>query len=197
MAKSVTPAPTSPSWWSARSPPTCDAGHRSERHAHDWHQLIYASAGVLNVWTERGSWVVPPHWASGCPRTSSIRSASPANSALRTLYLTPGWCDGLPAECGAVTVSPLLRELILRATRDGMLDRREPADAALARLIVDEFRQIGRAALRPAAADRPGDPARGDADRGRRAGGEHGRPRAQRRASACARWNGASWPRPG
>jgi AraC-like DNA-binding protein len=35
----------------------------------------------------------------------------------------------------------LLRELILRATRDGMLDRRDPADLALATLIVDEFRQ--------------------------------------------------------
>lgn len=119
------------------------AGHRLERHAHGWHQLIYASAGVLNVWTERGSWIVPPHWAVWVPANvvHSIRFAT--DSALRTLYLLPGWCEDLPGECTAVTVSPLLRELILRATRDGMLDRREPVDAALASLIVDEFRQSG------------------------------------------------------
>lgn len=119
------------------------ADNRIERHSHDWHQLIYASAGVLNVWTERGSWIVPPHWALWVPAgiVHSIRFA--ASSALRTLYLMPGWCGGLPDGCTAVTVSPLLRELILRATRDGMLDRRDPADLALATLIVDEFRQSG------------------------------------------------------
>jgi len=63
--------------------------------------------------------------------------------ALRTLYLRPGLSGSLPDQCTVVTVSPLLRELILKATRIGMLDRREPADAALATLILDEFRQSG------------------------------------------------------
>jgi AraC-like DNA-binding protein len=119
------------------------AGQRLIHHVHDWHQLIYASSGVLTVWTERGSWVAPPHWAIWVPAgiSHSIRAAG--TSALRTLYLRPGWGEGLPGHCAAVTVSPLLRELILRATRDGMLDRRETVDAALAALIVDEFRQSG------------------------------------------------------
>lgn len=118
-----------------------DAGHHFARHAHDWHQLIYAATGVLNVWTERGSWVVPPHWAVWVPAgiRHSIRFA--ARSALRTLYLMPDWCSGLPDRCTAATVSPLLRALIVRATNDRMLDRRDPIDAAVATLIVDEFRQ--------------------------------------------------------
>jgi AraC-like DNA-binding protein len=120
-----------------------EAGHLIDRHRHDWHQLIYAATGVLNVWTARGAWIVPPHWAVWVPAgmAHSIRFATPSN--LRTLYLRPGWGGQVPEECGVIGVSPLLRELILRATRDGMLDGREPAEAALATLILDEFRQAG------------------------------------------------------
>ncbi len=119
------------------------AGHIIERHEHDWHQLIYASAGLLHVWTERGAWIVPPHWAVFVPARTvhSIRFAAPSD--LRTLYLRPGFSESLPGDCAVIGVSPLLRELILRATRAGMLDSRHPAEAALAVLILDEFRQAG------------------------------------------------------
>jgi AraC-like DNA-binding protein len=118
----------------ASNHPGGDAIHA---HAHDWHQLIYASAGMLTVWTARGSWIVPPLWAVWVPAgiEHSIRFAG--ESALRTLYLRPDWAEGLPADCRAVTITPLLRELILEATRIGMLDRREPVEAALATLILD------------------------------------------------------------
>lgn len=119
------------------------AGHVIERHRHDWHQLIYASAGLLHVWTGRGAWVVPPHWAIFVPAGTvhSIRFAAPSD--LRTLYLRPGRTEALPAECAVIGVSPLLRELILRAAREMMLDSRDPAEAALATLILDEFHQAG------------------------------------------------------
>ncbi len=119
------------------------AGEIVERHRHDWHQLVYASAGLLHVWTERGAWIVPPHWAIFVPARTvhSIRFAAPSD--LRTLYLLPGGSEYLPDDCAVIGVSPLLRELILRATREGMLDRRDPAEAALATLILDEFRQAG------------------------------------------------------
>lgn len=119
------------------------AGRTIARHAHDWHQLIYASAGVLTVWTERGSWVAPPHMAVWVPARveHSIRFAG--DSALRTLYVRPDRDAGLPQQCTAIAVSPLLRELILRTARAGMLDERDPAEAAIATLIADEFRQSG------------------------------------------------------
>jgi len=120
-----------------------EAGRVIERHSHDWHQLIYASAGVLHVWTERGAWIVPPHWAIFVPAATihSIRFAAPSD--LRTLYLRPGWSDETGDDCAVIGVSLLLRELILRAVRENMLDRRDPAEAALATLILDEFRRAG------------------------------------------------------
>jgi AraC-like DNA-binding protein len=119
------------------------AGHVIERHRHDWHQLVYASAGLLHVRTERGAWLVPPHWAIFVPAETvhSIRFAAPSD--LRTLYLRPGWGEGLPEDCAVLGVSPLLRELILRATSEQMLDERDPAEAAVATLILDEFHQAG------------------------------------------------------
>jgi len=115
-------------------------GESHARHAHDWHQLIYASAGVLTVWTERGSWIAPPHWGVWVPAGIAHAIRFGGNCALRTLFLRPEWAAGLPARCTAVTVSPLLRELVLRIVRAGMLDRRDPVEAALATLLVDEFR---------------------------------------------------------
>lgn len=120
-----------------------EAGRVIERHTHDWHQLIYASAGLLHVWTERGAWLVPPHWAIFVPAgiVHSIRFAAPSD--LRTLYLRPGWSESMPGDCAVIGVSALLRALILRAVHENMLDRREPVEAALATLILDEFHQAG------------------------------------------------------
>ncbi len=117
------------------------AGNSIEHHAHDWHQLIYASAGVLTVWTEAGSWVAPTQMAIWVPAGTRHGIRFAAGSAFRTLYLRPGWRGDLPDRCSAVAVSPLLRELILKAVRTGMLDSRDPAEAALALLIAEEFRQ--------------------------------------------------------
>jgi AraC-like DNA-binding protein len=132
------------------------AGESIERHAHDWHQLIYASAGVLNVWTEAGSWVAPPTWAIWVPAGTRHGIRFAAGSAFRTLYLRPNEAEVLPERCCVLTVSPLLRELILKAGRIGMLDAREPTEAALATLILDEFRQ---ARVPPFALPQPTSPA--------------------------------------
>lgn len=34
-------------------------GSALDAHAHSWAQLIYATAGVMSVWTEQGSWARP------------------------------------------------------------------------------------------------------------------------------------------
>ena len=114
-------------------------GRDTGRHTHDWSQLIYCSAGVMTVWTERGSWVAPPHWAIWVPAgvTHDIHFAGPA--ALRTLYLRADVASTVPHGCAVFTVSPLLRELILRAVDLRMLDERVLTHVRVAGLIVDEM----------------------------------------------------------
>ena len=64
-------------------------GQVIEPHAHDWHQLIYASAGVMTVTADRGAWIVPPQWAIWAPAgvRHAIRFSGAASFA--TLYLRP------------------------------------------------------------------------------------------------------------
>ena len=114
-------------------------GQVIDRHAHGWGQLIYCASGVMTVWTEDGSWVAPPHWAIWVPAEAAHEIRFVGRCAMRTLYLRPDLAGDLPGRCGVIGVSPLLRELVLRATEIGMLDRRDEPQAAMARLIRGEL----------------------------------------------------------
>ena len=109
-----------------------------EPHAHDWHQLIYASAGVMTVTADRGLWVVPPQWAIWAPAGERHSIRFSGASSFATLYLRPSDWSDFPAVSCVVSVSPLFRALILRACEEGMLDRRDAVQQAT--LIVDCFR---------------------------------------------------------
>jgi AraC-like DNA-binding protein len=115
------------------------AGQSTDRHAHAWGQLIYCSAGVMTVWTETGSWVAPPQWAVWAPAGVAHQIRFAGASALRTLYLRADVAAALPDDCVVITISPLLRELVLRTVSLGMLDEREPGHRAMAELITAEL----------------------------------------------------------
>ena len=108
------------------------------RHAHHWGQFIYCASGVMTVWTQAGSWVAPPHWAVWVPPGVHHQIRFAGAAALRTLYLRDDVAAGLPSQCTVLTVSPLLRELVLRAVEIGMLDERQSTHTAMATLIVGE-----------------------------------------------------------
>jgi AraC-like DNA-binding protein len=138
------------------------SGFQLDRHAHDWPQLVYASAGVMTVWTEAGSWVAPPSWAVWVPGGIAHAIRFTGQSAMRSLYVRPRAGEGLPADCTVVTVSPLLRELILRTVELGRLDERRPTDRAMAALI---FEELVRHPAAPFDLPMPTDPAAREAAR--------------------------------
>jgi AraC-like DNA-binding protein len=57
--------------------------------------------------------------------------------AMRTLYLTPVDPDARLAECRALEVSPLLRELILHMVRLGLMDLKDEGQLRMAGLLMD------------------------------------------------------------
>jgi AraC-like DNA-binding protein len=89
------------------------SGHVLPPHAHDWHQLIYGSFGVMTVSTTRGAWVIPPHRAVWVPAGTEHWIELSGSVLMQSLYVAAGLSALLPAECCAVNVSPLLRELML------------------------------------------------------------------------------------
>lgn len=90
-------------------------GHVIPAHFHDRDQLVYASRGVMTVSTGAGTWVVPTHRAVWIPAAVPHTITMSGVVAMRTLYLKPKLASNMPRECCVVNVSPLLRELILRA----------------------------------------------------------------------------------
>ena len=68
----------------------------------------------------------------------SIRFSGAAE--LRTLYLDPV-LSGLPTRSVVITVSPLLRELVVRAVNIGMLDRRDALQLAITTVILSEIHE--------------------------------------------------------
>jgi AraC-like DNA-binding protein len=116
-------------------------------HAHEWHQLIYVSAGLMSVATEAGSWVAPATWAIWVPAGVRHGIRFVVDSAFRAAYFRPDWVDNYPRGCTVVSVSALLRELILRAVKVGQLDRRHPLETAIATLIVSELQVSGARSL--------------------------------------------------
>jgi AraC-like DNA-binding protein len=112
----------------------------------DWDQLIYAKQGVLTVRTNLGSWVVPPHRAVWVPADTKSTLEITSVVALRMIYLRvserPMGQSFDRGKCAVLSVSPLLRELILRAVQIGALKEDVPADARIAALIQDELQVV-------------------------------------------------------
>jgi len=88
-------------------------------HAHPRGQLIYASSGVMRVICRRDIWIVPPSQAVWVPPGIEHEVYFPGDVALRNLFVDPSATAGLPEDCTVIKVSPLLRELILKAVRVG------------------------------------------------------------------------------
>lgn len=83
-------------------------------HSHDEAQLIYAISGVVAVNTAQGTWVVPPSRAVWVPPNVPHETRSRATVQFRSLLIDRSGAHVLPNTCAVVTVTSLLRELILR-----------------------------------------------------------------------------------
>jgi len=114
-------------------------GHRIPVARHARGQLVYGVTGVMTVTTPHGTWVVPPQRAVWVPPRTDHASRMSGKVAMRTLYLRADVARRLPAQCCVVSVSPLLRELILAATRMPVLYDRRGRDARVIALILDEL----------------------------------------------------------
>jgi len=83
-------------------------------HSHPWHQLVYASQGVMTVRTSEGAWVVPINRGVSLPAGTRHSIEISGTVSVRTLYLVPRMGESLPDQPRVIGVSPLLRELILQ-----------------------------------------------------------------------------------
>lgn len=133
-----------PVTWRARD---FDQPHIVALHRHRRAQLLYAIDGVMEVHTPAGIWVVPPQRAVWIPPEEPHEVRSRAALRMRNLYFDPDRLDNLPSHCGVVTVSPLLRELVLAAFATPPLYDEAGADGRLFSVLLDQIRALPTAPL--------------------------------------------------
>ena len=85
-------------------------------HSHERAQFIYATAGTMRVAADGSMWVVPPQRALWMPAGVEHGITMSSDVTMRTLYLRDDAAAAMPLSCRVLPVSPLLRELIVRAT---------------------------------------------------------------------------------
>lgn len=118
--------------------------HEIDWHSHPRFQLVYAARGVMTVDTREATWVVPPQRAVWMPPRIEHRLKASGAVELRSLYVRADAAARMPASCEVLEVTPLLRELILRATQLPLeYDLRGPA-ARVMRLLLDELAELPR-----------------------------------------------------
>lgn len=113
------------------------SGYHIEPHVHPWGQLIYASEGVMRVGASDRLWLVPPARALWAPAAERHEIWAQGTFSMRTLYLAPRLAAMLPAQCQAIEVSPLLRELVLHIVGVGALDTGQADHRRLIGVLVD------------------------------------------------------------
>jgi len=118
------------------------AGHVIPPHSHERAQLVFAEAGVMQVTTAAGVWVVPPSRALWVPAGVEHSLRMTTAVSMRTLYIAPDRGVGLPARVAVVAVSPLLRELILAAVALPVLYDAAGRGGRIMALILDEIRAL-------------------------------------------------------
>ena len=126
------------------------AGHVIETHAHSTHQVIHAASGILRVTSAAAVWVVPPGRAIWMPAGRPHALYCHTEVALRTVYLRAA-PPGLGDACRVCSVSPLLREVLLRLADD-------PAAAGNPHLQALLFEELAASEALPLTLPHPADP---------------------------------------
>jgi len=120
------------------------ADHEIDWHAHPRFQVIYGTEGVMNVDTRDETWVVPPMRAVWMPPKMAHRIRTSGKVKMRTLYIRPDASKGMPEDCRVLPVTPLLRELIQRATEMPVEYDERGGEGRVMRLILDELASLAR-----------------------------------------------------
>ncbi len=115
------------------------AGFVDPRHAHTRAQLLYASAGVMQVITDGGSYLIPPQRAVWLPGGTEHEVLCRGPVSLRTLYFDPASLSRLPPRCCVIEVSELLRALVLEVTQFELEYDMAGREGRIVGLILDEI----------------------------------------------------------
>ncbi|MGS0891907.1 AraC family transcriptional regulator [Burkholderia stagnalis] len=88
---------------------------RLKRHSHPQAQLLYTLSGVIYCEIDGGVWSAPPQCMVWIPGDVPHSARGSAGATFYAVLVEPDAALDLPARCCTLAVSPLLRELLLKA----------------------------------------------------------------------------------
>jgi len=110
------------------------SGARQQPHSHQRIQLMYSPQGLMRVSTETGAWTLAPMRALWIPPGITHEVRMVGEISMRSVYLDPSAVPWHWEDCCVLTVTPLMRELILMLFDGAMAD--EPPRALASALLV-------------------------------------------------------------
>lgn len=108
-------------------------------HAHPEDQLLHAIDGVMTVRADTGSWVVPAGRAVWVPAGTRHEMETCGEIKIRSVFIHPADTDRRDDQCRVISVSPLLRELIVAAALLPEAERSTERALRMLMLIHDEI----------------------------------------------------------
>ncbi len=124
------------------------SGHRIGQHRHSEGQLIFAVAGVMELSTAAGLWLVPPQRGIWMPPGVEHSMRARGMVSLRTLYLQSAhYLAQMPRSPKSIAISPLMREIIIRLMRTRSIPCADRQESRLLDLLIGEIEWSGEAAL--------------------------------------------------
>ncbi|WP_024511635.1 helix-turn-helix transcriptional regulator [Bradyrhizobium sp. ARR65] len=114
-------------------------GIELDLHRHAKGQIILVQRGALSCEVEGGLWIVPPRSAIWIP--GGALHTVKATGALEgyNAFVDPDVGQGLPEICCALSVTPLLRELLMRVANLPLFYEEGGANSRLVAVLLDEF----------------------------------------------------------
>ncbi|MDR8398350.1 helix-turn-helix transcriptional regulator [Paraburkholderia sp. USG1] len=114
-------------------------GWEHARHSHHKAQLLFTVRGIINCEVEDGVWIVPPQCAVWIPGGLEHAARGSGETECYCLFVEPDAAPDLPTSCCTLSVSPLLRELLLRAAGFPELYSLKGPESRLIATLLDEL----------------------------------------------------------
>ena len=126
---------------------TYPRGHHVKPHWHSRAQFLYAVEGTMRVRTPRRAWIVPPSRALWLPSRTVHEIQMDGIVEMRSLYVNDRAGKGMPSSCVVLNVTPLLRELVMRAVALPARYDENGDDGLVMKLLMAEIRRLPHCAL--------------------------------------------------
>jgi AraC-like DNA-binding protein len=118
-----------------------ESGYYAPYHSHERGQLLFISEGLIQVSAKNeGFWVVPPLRAVWLP--PQIEHDARVINAVKmcNVYVSAEESKKLPTQCQVITVTPLLREIILEIAKFETLYNEAGEEGRLVSVFLDQLK---------------------------------------------------------